>query len=131
MAASDPTRTIATPRGVVERPRDARGPADVPPALLELLHQLEPSEILVGIPFGMDGSAGAMAEEARAFCRALGECTEAEIVEWDERLTTAMAEREIQGMGLPKSRRREKGRADTVAATLMLQAYLRREGAGR
>jgi len=82
----------------------------------------------VGIPFAMDGSAGAMAQEVRAFAGALNATTGVAIVEWDERLTTARAEREIQAMGLSKSKRREKGRSDEMAATLMLTSYLRSSG---
>jgi len=87
--------------------------------------EVRPSRILVGIPLMMDGSAGEMAQEARAFAGALAEATRVEVIEWDERLTTARAEREIQSLGLRKSRREKKGRSDEMAATLMLTDYLR------
>jgi len=79
----------------------------------------------VGIPLEMDGTAGEMAAEVRAFAAALAERAGVEVVEWDERLTSARAEREIRALGLRKSRRREKGRTDEMAATLMLTDYLR------
>ncbi len=87
--------------------------------------EVEPAAILVGIPFAMDGTAGAMAEEARTFARALREATGVRTIEWDERLSTARAEREILAMQLPRAKREQKGRADEVAASLMLSAYLR------
>ena len=125
VAVTDPTRTIAAPRGVVERPA-RRGPAaTVPDALVRLVAELEPDSILVGIPFSMDGSAGEMAEEARAFAEALRETTGVRTIEWDERLSTARAERELLGMDLPRNRRRQKGRTDEMAAALMLADYLR------
>ena len=125
VAVTDPTRTIAAPRGVVERP-NRRAPATaVPGALTDLVAELEPAAIVVGIPFSMDGTAGEMAEEVRAFARALEEATGVRIVEWDERLSTARAEREILGMDLPRGRRQQKGRTDEMAASLMLSAYLR------
>jgi putative transcription antitermination factor YqgF len=73
----------------------------------------------------MDGSAGEMALEARAFGGALAEAAGVQVVEWDERLTTSRAEREIRALGLRKSRREKKGRSDEMAATLMLTDYLR------
>ena len=125
ISVSDPTRTIASPRGFVERSKTARKPTSLPQELLQLIRETEPSAILVGIPFAMDGSAGAMAEEARAFAGALTATTGITTVEWDERLTTARAEREIRAMELSKTKRREKGRSDEMAATLMLTSYLR------
>ena len=43
----------------------------------------------------------------------------------DERHTSVMASRAMLEMGLKKSKRREKGVVDQVAATMMLQEYLR------
>lgn len=125
VAVTDPTRTIATPRGVIERPRPGAPASTLPQPLITLVEELEPAAILVGIPFSMDGTAGAMAEEARAFAGTLREVTGIAIIEWDERLSTARAEREILAMQLPKGKRRRKGRTDEVAASLMLSAYLR------
>ncbi len=128
VALSDPTRTIATPKGVIERAKRGAKPTALPQALCALVAESEPSAILVGIPFAMDGSAGQMAEEVRAFARALEEATGVPTIEWDERLTTAQAEREVRSMELSKSKRREKGRVDEMAAALMLSAYLRSLG---
>lgn len=127
VAVSDPTRTIATPRGVVERPhrKDVADPTVPPADLVTLVREVRPSVIVVGIPLSMDGSEGEMAREARAFADRLEEATGIPTAEWDERLTTARAEREIQALGLRRSRRREKGRSDEMAATLMLTEYLR------
>jgi putative Holliday junction resolvase len=126
VAVSDPTGTIASPRGVVDR----AGPA-LPAKLLELVADVRPRVIVVGIPFNMDGSAGEMAEEAREFAARLGAATGVPIAEWDERLTTARAEREITALGLKRSQRTKKGRSDEMAATLMLTDYLRsRAGSG-
>lgn len=127
VAVSDPTRTIATPRGVIERsPRkDASDPTVPPAALIRLVRETRPSVVVVGIPLGMDGTEGEMAREARAFASRLEEATGVPTTGWDERLTTARAEREIQALGLRRSRRREKGRTDEMAATLMLTEYLR------
>ena len=133
IAITDPTRTIAAPRGVIERStrskRGTGGPTIVPDALTALVAEVDPAAILVGIPFSMDGTAGEMAREARAFARALEEATGVMIIEWDERLSSARAKREIRAMDLPRGKRRQKGRTDEVAASLMLSDYLRMVGA--
>lgn len=69
-----------------------------------------------------------MAREARAFGRALEEETGVPVVEWDERLSTARAEREIQGSDLPRKKRRRKGLSDMLAASLLLRGYLDARG---
>ena len=125
VAVSDPTRTIASPHGVIERPKSAKGPADLPEALIALIERMEPRALVVGIPLAMDGTAGEMALEARAFGAALTERTGRPVLEWDERLSSAHAERELRALDLPRNKRREKGRTDTMAATLMLTGFLR------
>lgn len=127
VAVSDPTRTIASPRGVVP---NADPPTRPPEALVDLLAKLEPAEVVVGIPLRMDGSEGEMAREARAFGRGVAERTGIPVVEWDERLTTAAAEREILRTAPKRRRREEKGLADTVAASLLLRSYLERAREG-
>lgn len=100
-------------------------PTRPPRALLDLIAELEPNEIVLGIPLRMDGTAGDMAREARAFGRELAEQTGLSVVEWDERLSTTAAERELR-QAAPKRVREEKGLADMVAAALLLRSYLQR-----
>jgi len=121
VAASDPTRTIASPHSTVPNPGE---PTDPPPALVALLAELAPSTVVLGIPYQMDGSAGEMALEAREFGRKLAEATDLPIVEWDERLSSAGAERALREMALPRGRRREKGSVDRIAAAMLLRAFL-------
>jgi putative Holliday junction resolvase len=122
VAVSDPTRTIASPHAVIDRPP---GGGEAPDALVRLIDGLRPSTVVVGIPFQLDGDEGEMAREARAFATALRSRIDMPVVEWDERLSTVRAEREIRAMELPRKRRREKGIADKVAAALILDGYLR------
>ena len=128
VAVTDPTQTISSPHTVIEQ---ERGPRLVPEALIQLIEELRPCAIVVGIPFQLDGMEGEMAREARAFAAALQARTGVPIVEWDERLSTVRAEREIRALDLPLKRRREKGIADRMAAALILEAYLRSRPASR
>lgn len=122
VAVSDPTRTIASPHTVIDRARKGAG---APDELIRLLEELRPSTVVVGIPFQLDGSEGEMAREARAFAAAVRSRIDVPVVEWDERLSTVRAEREIRAMDLPRKHRRAKGIADKVAAALILDGYLR------
>lgn len=105
---------------------NADPPTRPPRALLDLLESIEPAEIVVGIPLRMDGTEGEMAREARAFGREVAERTGIPVVEWDERLSTAAAERQLLETTSRRRRREEKGLSDMVAASILLRGYLQR-----
>ena len=124
IAVSDPTRTIASPHSAIENGGEPRQP---PEQLLELVLEAGPVAIVVGIPIQMDGSEGEMAAEAREFGRRLGEASGVPVVGWDERLTSALAERALRKA--PAGRRRDRKKLlDTMAATLLLRTFLERAG---
>lgn len=121
VAVSDPGRVLASPHSTIEH----RGPAGEPPGeLLELLRQLDPTEVLIGIPLNMDGSEGAMVVEARKFGARIRELLGLPVTERDERLSSVEADRRIRESGLSRTRRREKGRRDMVAAAVLLEDFL-------
>ena len=80
--------------------------------------------LVIGLPTGLSGREGPQAAVVRQFAEALEAAVEPEIrvVFWDERLTTAVAERTLQESGA--WRRRRKGDVDAVAAAVILQGYL-------
>lgn len=125
VAATDPSCTIASPHSAV---RNEDPPSEPPRGLLNLLRDLEPVLVLVGIPVNMDGSAGEMAAEARKFAKRLAALTGLHIVERDERLTSYEAGEMLREMNLGRRKRREKGRKDMLAATLLLREYLEETG---
>ncbi len=59
---------------------------------------------------------------ARAFADEVARRLGVEVALWDERLTTALAERTLIAAGVRRAQRRT--RVDAVAATLILQSYL-------
>lgn len=124
VAASDPLRIVAQPRGVV---RAGTPPVEPGEALLERVRELDPAVIVVGVPLNMDGSEGKMAIEAREFARRLAAATDIETVVRDERLTTVEAERMIRALDLPKRKREDRGLRDAMAAAVLLEDYLREE----
>lgn len=121
VAVSDPGRVLASPHSTIGH----RAPPGEPPAaLLDLLTDLEPAEILVGIPLNMDGSEGGMVVEARRFGARIEELLGIPVTERDERLSSIEADRRMQEAGVSRSRRREKGRRDMVAAAVLLEDFL-------
>lgn len=123
LALSDPTATIAQPLPYIERRSEARAAA----AVADVVRANRVGRIVVGLPRNMDGSEGPAAVAARRFGGRLAACTAAPVEFWDERLTTAAAERAMVAAGVSRSRRREA--RDGVAAAWMLQGYLARRRA--
>jgi len=118
IAVSDETALIASPRETLERRGNKKDIAH----LLELARREEVSEILVGMPWKLDGSSGPQAEKVGRFVEALRASTAIPIATWDERLSTASAERAMIEADVSRAKRR--GAVDRVAAALILQSYL-------
>lgn len=117
VAASDPTRTIATPVASL-----AREPQTFWPRLERELHERGARGVVVGLPRRLDGSEGDAAADARRLAAEVEERTRLPVVLWDERFTTAQAERQLIAAGVRRRRRRET--VDAAAATLLLQSWL-------
>jgi putative Holliday junction resolvase len=88
----------------------------------ELIAARRITDLVVGYPFNMDGSAGFKAKEVAAFVAALQERFKLPVHLIDETLTTYMAEQTIA----KKDRRgvRDSGLVDSRAACLILQDFL-------
>jgi putative Holliday junction resolvase len=120
LALSDVTRTIATGLATLKR----RGFARVADALLGLAAEHGVGGFVIGLPLNLDGSQGPRAQATRAFAANLARRTPLPILLWDERLSTAAAERAL--LAADSSRRRRAEVIDKVAATLILQGALDR-----
>lgn len=118
VALSDPTGTIATPLATIVH-RGFRQDVD---RVAELCRVHGVTRIVVGWPRNMDGSAGPAARRSAKVALALGQALGLPVDLWDERLSTAAAERTLRGAGVPRDRRRDV--RDRVAAAVILQAYL-------
>ncbi len=87
----------------------------------------EAETVVVGMPLMLSGERGEQAELTERFVEHLKALFQGEVLTWDERLTSAQGERairEMEGERRGPGRKREKGRVDEVAATLLLQSYL-------
>jgi putative Holliday junction resolvase len=118
VAVSDELKMIATPLEFI--------PAEPFAAFLvrlkELLREKDVEMILVGMPRNMDGSYGPAALKVREFIGALKEALAVPIQTWDERLTSAQAQRFLIQGGVRREDRKLK--VDKTAAAILLQSYL-------
>ena len=120
LALSDVTRTIASGLATLTR---GKFTADAE-RLLALIGGNAVGGLVIGLPVNLDGSQGPRAQATHAFARNLAKVTPLPILLWDERLTTAAAERSL--LEADVSRRRRAQVIDKVAATLILQSALDR-----
>lgn len=127
-ALSDPTGTIASPLETIAAGGAAgrRAAAQV----AELCRRHDVARVVVGWPRNMDGSRGPAAKLAEAFADRLRAALPVPVELWDERLSTAAADRTLIEAGVRRDERRHA--RDRVAAALILQGYLnvRRRDAG-
>jgi putative Holliday junction resolvase len=120
LAVSDPTGTIATPAGIVERRVGKRPPIA---ELVRRAEALEARAIVMGLPLDGEGEDTPRATECRHVASELTRRTQLPVALVDERFTTASALRAIREMG--GSTRGRKGDVDALAATVLLQQAMR------
>lgn len=120
LALSDITRTIASPLKVIRRTKFKEDAAD----LLHTAAEHRVGGFVLGLPFNLDGTAGPRVQATRALARNLNALCELPILLWDERLSTAEAERTL--LEADASRRRRAQVIDKLAATIILQGALDR-----
>ncbi len=83
--------------------------------------------IVIGLPLNMDGSAGPRVQASRAFARNLA-VLGLPILLWDERWSTAAAERDMIAMDTSRASRAQK--IDSHAAAVILQGAIDRLAGG-
>lgn len=119
VAVSDETRLIATPVRFVERGSGDRQ------AFRELIERYGVGRLVAGLPTGMSGREGPQAADVRTYADRLATELDLPMEYWDERLSTAIAERTLIAGGTSRADRRT--RVDAVAAAVILQGFLDHE----
>ncbi len=118
VAISDELKMIAQPLEYI--------PAEPFAAFLERLKQLlqekEVELVLVGMPRNMDGTYGPAALKVEEFVAVLRTSIAVPLKTWDERLTSAQANRFLIEGKVRREKRKEK--VDKTAAAILLQSYL-------
>ena len=120
VALSDFGLRIATPFKTIRRTKFGKDAV----ALLALCTAEKVGGLILGLPINMNGTEGPRAQATRAFLRNLQPLTDLPVVLWDERLSTAAAERAMIEADLSRKKRAEK--IDSAAAAFILQGALDR-----
>ncbi|MBI5775651.1 MAG: Holliday junction resolvase RuvX [Verrucomicrobia bacterium] len=118
VAVSDDLKMIAQPLEFI--PAEPFG--DFLERLKQILREKEVELILLGMPRNMDGSYGPAALKVQEFAAVLGGAVAVPIKLWDERLTSAQANRLLIEGNVRRADRKEK--VDKMAAAILLQSYL-------
>lgn len=114
-AFADPEWRIASPGKTI-----ARGKFSVDKvAIEELIKERGIKGIIIGLPLNMDGTSGPRAQSSRAYAKNLS-VLGLPILMWDERWSTASAERGLIDQDMSRAKR--KTRIDSAAAAVILQA---------
>lgn len=118
LAISDPLGITAQGLETLQR-RNKR--ADLA-AINEIIRQYGVTEIVVGLPLRMSGEAGTQSAKMQEFAEDLRKHVRLPVHLWDERLTSAEANRLLRETALSIEKRAKA--VDRMAAVLILQGWM-------
>jgi len=118
IAISDEFGLTAQPHKVIER-KNASFDFSI---ILDIIDSFQIGEIIVGMPFNMNGSIGPQAQKVLTFIDKLKDKVQIPINQWDERLSSCAAEKTLIEANV--KRRKRKKIIDKMAAQYILQGYL-------
>lgn len=118
VAKSDELNFMAHPIGFIP----FKNEQDLINSIENLVVEHHVKKVVIGLPITLKGETGPQAEKVMSFVEVLKKHIQLPVVTWDERLTSAQAERALLAQDVSRSKRRIK--RDAVAAEIMLQSYL-------
>jgi len=121
VAISDRTNTLASFLKVIRF--NFEDYESIIPELKEIIKNNNITQIALGLPKNMDNSCGFAAQRSMNFKKIIEENINIKVNLVDERLTTTEAENIL--IGMDKSREKRKKVIDGVAATLILESFIR------
>lgn len=90
--------------------------------LQTLVQERQVDQLVVGLPYNLNGELGRQGQQVQAFAHRLGRALALPVAYVDERLTSVQATETLLARGV--SPRRHKGAVDREAATIILQQWL-------
>jgi putative Holliday junction resolvase len=118
VAVSDPLGITAQGLDTIRRTNKREDLAQ----LRKIIREYSVGEIVVGYPLRMSGEAGAQAEKVAGFAEQLRRRFSLPVHLWDERLTSAEANRVLRQTEMSICRRGQV--VDRMAAVLILQSFM-------
>ena len=127
VARTDPDGVLAVPVATLTRPKAVAAPRSDLAALVDLVGEYDPLEVVVGLPVALDGTEGLAAAAVRLYARDLHAALVAGgpprvIRLLDERMTTAEATRGLRAAG--RDSRSGRSVIDQAAAVIIVQHAL-------
>jgi len=119
LAVSDPTGTLTGEAWTVTE----RNMPRLAQTIVEAAKERGVARLVLGYPKNMNGTLGPRAEKSEAFKAELENLADLPVLLWDERRTTAEAESILIEVG--RRGKKKKQTVDAVAASLILEGYLR------
>lgn len=116
VAVSDPLGITAQPLFYIENNEKFVA------KLKEVITKYDAGEIVLGLPYRMSGSPGIAASKVKDFCKKISGEIPINVILWDERLTTKIAQRALSDLGA--SRKKRKSFIDAASAGIILQGYI-------
>ncbi|MBI1370721.1 MAG: Holliday junction resolvase RuvX [Planctomycetes bacterium] len=120
LAVGDDLTGHAGPVDVIE----TSDPATLLRGIAEAIEDQGPDELVVGVPYDMDGKEGAAAKKSLALALLLESHTGLVVHRVDERLTSFEADERMKQSGL--THKQKKSRRDAIAAAAILEDFLAR-----
>ena len=93
--------------------------------LKNVIDEMGIKKIILGYPVKESGEKSTSTVNVEKFHKNLTEKYQIEIILWDERYTSVIAQENIMNSVSKKSKRRDKGLLDQNSAAIILQEYLR------
>lgn len=123
IAVSDRSNTLSSPLKILRfQSEDYNSTID---ELKKIIEEYKITNIALGLPKNMDGSLGFAANRSLEYKKLLEENFNMEIALIDERLTSVSAHNILSNNG--KKTISHKDKVDAVAASLILESYIKRE----
>lgn len=99
------------------------------PSLIDLIKSENIIRIIIGRPLRFNSEKTHITDEVDNFSKKLitelkKNSIDCEVTFFDERLTSSLAQYNLNASGLSKKKRKDKGNIDTISAQIILQDYL-------
>lgn len=120
VAASDPSGTICVPVGVIKRKSKVEDMAE----LQKIIEERNVGTIVIGLPLDINGELGPQAKKVKKYTSNIRKATDCEIVFVDERFTSKIANNTLRTLNIKRGK--EKGYEDALAASYILELYIKR-----